>query len=253
MRFSANLGFLWADRPLPDAIRAAARAGFDAVECHWPYDVPAGEVRLALKDTGLPMMSLNTPPGDTQKGERGLAAVPGREDDARAGIDAALGYAKEVGSEAVHVMAGVADDPKAERTFIANLEYACAAAGSRTILIEPLNRHDAPGYFLRTTRQAAAIIRKAARPNLRLMFDCYHVGRTEGDVVALLREHLPLIGHIQFASVPDRRAPDRGVLDYAAVFAAIRGLGWKRPLGAEYVPDGPAERSLGWLESYRRR
>ena len=252
-RFSANLGFLWTDQSLPDAIRAAKSAGFDAVECHWPYDTPAADIRAALDDTGLPMLGLNTRRGDLSKGENGLAALPGREPEARAAIDEALDYAAAVDAACVHVMAGVAAGDAAQETFMNNLRYACDRAGAmgRTILIEPLNRFDAPGYFLGTTAQAADVIAQIGAPNLRLMFDCYHVGRTEGDVIARLRALRPLIGHIQFAAVPDRGAPDHGTLDYAGVFAEIAALGWDAPLGAEYKPGGPTEPTLGWMAQLR--
>ena len=115
-----------------------------------------------------------------------------------------------------------------------------------TILIEALNAHDAPGYFLRDTAQAADIISDVAQPNLKLMFDCYHVGRTEGDVIARLDALYSIIGHVQFASVPDRGPPDQGEVDYRAVFAAIDALGWDKPLGAEYRPPGETDASLGW-------
>ena len=247
MKFSANLGFLWNDRPLPDAIHAAAAAGFDAVECHWPYDTPAAGVTAALTETGLPMLGLNTRRGNV--GENGLAALPGREPDARAAIDEAIAYAAATGTRNVHVMAGFASGDAARATFLDNLHYACTAAAAHgiTILIEPLNRFDAPGYFLNTTDQADAIIRDNARPNLKLMFDCYHVGRTEGDVIDRLNALLPIIGHIQFAAVPDRGAPDHGAVDYARVFAEVDRLGWTTPLGAEYKPGGPTEATLGWL------
>jgi hydroxypyruvate isomerase len=253
MRFSANLGFLWTDRPLPDAIRAAREAGFDAVECHWPYGVPAAEVKRALDETGLPMLGLNTRRGDVAAGENGLSALPGREDEARAAIDEALDYALAIGAQCIHVMAGYAGGPEARETFLANLRYACdrAAPHGITILIEPLNRHDAPGYFLRTTDEASAIIAEAGKDNLKLMFDCYHVGRTEGDIITRLTALLPILGHIQFASVPDRGAPDHGEVDYVNVFAAIEATGWRRPLGAEYKPQGDTGETLGWLRTLR--
>lgn len=248
MKFSANLGFLWADRPLPEAIRAAAAAGFDAVECHWPYDVPAADVLAALTETGLPMLGLNTRRGNP--GENGLLALPGREADAQAAIDEAVAYARAVHASAVHVMAGFASGPEAHDTYLQNLRYACDSAPDLAILIEPLNRHDAPGYFLQTTDQARAIISEVAKPNLKLMFDCYHVGRTEGDVTTRAADLLPIIGHIQFASVPERAAPDRGELNYAAVFAAIQALGWDRPLGAEYKPGDDTDGTLGWMAAF---
>lgn len=253
MKFSANLGFLWKDRSLPDAIRAAAAAGFDAVECHWPYDTPMVEVNAALEDTGLAMLGLNTRRGNATKGENGLSALPGREVDARATIDEALSYAEGIGANAVHVMAGFAEGSAPRDTFVGNLRYACDRAAGRgiTILIEPLNRHDAPGYFLKTTDQARSIIAEADRPNLRLMFDCYHVGRTEGDIVTRLKDLLPIIGHIQFASVPDRGAPDHGEVDFAHVFREIDAAGWQRPVGAEYKPVGDTSASLDWMRSVR--
>jgi len=249
--FSANLGYLWTDLPLPDAVRAAARAGFAAVECHWPHDVPIRALIAALADTDLPMLSLNTARGNLSAGEFGLTALPGREEAARAAIDAALDYAGAIDAGMVHVMAGKAEGPEAEATFVENLRYACDRAGpGRTILIEPLNQHDAPGYFLRDTEHARAIIARVGAPNLKLMFDVYHVGRTEGDVLARLADLLPLIGHIQFASVPDRGPPDRGEVDYPTVFDALDALGWSQPLGAEYRPDGDTDASLGWMAPY---
>ncbi len=253
MRFSANLGFLWRELPLPDAIRAAAGAGFDAVECHWPFEIPTSVVGDALTATGLSMLSINTRLGDVSAGEYGLAAVPGREADAASVIDEAVAYARTINAEAVHVMAGRAAGPEAHTTFVANLTYAAgqAAAHDITILIEPLNAHDAPGYFLSTVAQGRAIIDDVGAANLKLMFDCYHVGRTEGDVIAGLRDALPSIGHIQFAAVPDRGPPDHGDVDYHSVFAEVEALGWNRPLGAEYRPASTTEASLGWMKALR--
>jgi len=253
MKFSANLGFLWTDRPLPDAIRAARDAGFDAVECHWPYDTPPAETRAALRETGLPMLGLNTRRGTTALGEMGLSALPGREADARATIDEALAYARATGTRAVHVMAGISAGPQARAAFVGNLTYACSAAAQDglTILIEPLNPFSVPGYFLNGTGQAADIIREVGRPNLALMFDCFHVQIIEGDVTRRLGALLPLIGHIQIASVPDRGAPDHGELDYGYVLPRIAALGWDRPIGAEYLPE--ASHDMGWLARYKRR
>ncbi len=249
MKFSANLGFLWAERRLPEAIRAARAAGFDAVELHWPYDTPAAEVARALRETGLRCLSLNTRRGDVKRGENGLAALPGREAEARAAIDEALAYGAEIGAGAVHVMAGLASGPAAHAAFLGNLAYACEAAKrlAMGVLIEPLNRHDAPGYFLRTTGQAAAILDEVGHEALRLLFDCYHVQRTEGDPSHRLRDLFPRIGHIQIASAPDRGAPDHGEIDYACVFDLLERLGYDRPIGAEYKPEGATEATLGWL------
>ena len=249
--FSANLGFLWNDLPLPDAIRAASMAGFDAVECHWPYDVPAEDVAAALAETGLPMLGLNTRRGDLDAGENGVAALPGREDDARAFIDEAITYAVAIQASNIHAMAGFAAGQVAHDSFIANLDYACTAAATHgiTILIEPLNHYDAPGYFLNGTAQAKAIIDEVGASNLKLMFDCYHIQRLEGNLTNKLIDLLPVIGHIQFASVPDRGAPDHGEINYQHIYAHLATLGYDAPLGAEYKPDGDTDKSLGWLRN----
>lgn len=251
MKFSANLGFLWNDRPLPEAIRAARAAGFDAVECHWPYVSPADEVKATLDETGLRMLGLNTRRGDVGAGDNGLSAIPGRESEAREAIDEAIAYATAIDTPNIHVMAGFAAGNAARRTFVANLQYACdqAAPHGITILIEPLNKYDAPGYFLATTDQALAIIEAIAAPNLKLMFDCYHVQLMEGDLTHRIAALLPSIGHIQFASVPDRGAPDHGEINYHHVFRVISDLGYTAPLGAEYKPARNTEYTLGWLNN----
>lgn len=253
MKLSANLGFLWNDRPLPDAIRAAHAAGFDAVECHWPYAVDAADIRQALDETGLPLLGINTDRGDVAGGENGLSALPGRADDARTAIDQAVDYAVVVGARSIHVMAGFSQGAQAENTFVEALEYATdlAAPHGITILIEPLNRYDAPGYFLSTTEHAEELITRIDRDNLKLMFDCYHVQLMEGDISHRLERLLPIIGHIQFARVPDRGPPDGGELNYAHVFDVIRQIGWSAPIGAEYKSLQPTDETLGWMQMAR--
>lgn len=251
MKFSANLGFLWSDRPYPDRIRAAHKAGFDAVELHWPFDDDAGDVKAALSETGLPCLGLNTDRGDVGAGENGLSALPGREGDARRAIEQALDYAVAIDAANVHVMAGFAEGPEPEATFVANLQFACARAGHRGILIEPLNHYDAPGYFLQTATQAAQIIEKVGAPNLKLMFDCYHLQLMQGDLSNRLRHLLPLIGHIQIASVPDRGTPDHGEVHYPHIYALLEEVGWSTPLGAEYKDARPTDDTLDWLRAAR--
>lgn len=254
MRYSANLGFLFTDLPLPQAIHAAKAAGFDAVECHFPYDVSAADVAAALQETGLDMLGLNTWPGDKAAGDFGLAALTGREDEARAAIAQALDYAIATGTKAVHVMAGRTDGGKrAEATFRANLAHACdlAAAHGITILIEPINTRDVQGYHLSRTDHAQQIIAALGKPNLKLMFDCYHMQIMQGDLATHLRALLPVIGHVQIAAVPDRGEPDQGEVDYRWLMAHLGGLGYTGFVGAEYRPRANTLSGLGWLDRFR--
>ena len=233
---------------MPDAVAAARRAGFDAVECHFPYDTPPHDLRAA----GLPVIGLNTPPGDRAAGEFGLAAVPGRMAAARAGIAQAVDYAVAAGAGAVHVMAGYPRGAAgAEEAFRANLAHACdlAAGHGLTVLIEPLNPHDAPGYHLADLDHALDTIAAVDRANLRLMFDCYHIARIHGDVEPAFARARHVVGHVQFAGVPDRGEPDTGTVDYRALLPA---MGWHGPFGAEYRPrGGDTLAGLGWLGAFR--
>jgi 2-dehydrotetronate isomerase len=247
--FSANLGFLWRELPLPDAIRAAKRAGFHAVECHFPYEVPAEDVRAALSETGLAMLGINTIRGREAAGDNGLAAIPERQEEARAAIRQAVDYAAAIGAGNVHVMAGKAQGEAARRTFVENLLYATELARPHgiTILIEPLNHYDAPDYFLTTSAQAAAIIDSVGATNLKLMFDCYHIQIMEGDLTRRIGALMPVIGHIQIAAVPDRGEPDHGEVDYRHIVHSLDAMGYDRPLGAEYRPAASTEAGLGWM------
>lgn len=248
-QFSANLGFLFTEHALPDAIHAAKKAGFDAVECHWPFDVSVDDVKAALADTGMHMLGLNTARGNVDAGENGVCAVPGREQEARLMIDEAIDYALATGTRNIHIMAGFAEGEDARKQFLANLQYALKRASDQPVglLIEPLNKYDAPGYFLSTTIQAEALIKELANDQLKLMFDCYHVQLMQGNLSKLFSHHQSHIGHVQFASVPDRGPPDSGEVNYAYLFEYMHLLGYQSPLGAEYKPTGETEASLGWL------
>jgi hydroxypyruvate isomerase len=253
-RFSANLGFLFADRPHAERIRAAAKAGFGAVEMHWPYEEPAADLRRALDETGVAMLGINTPPGDAAAGEFGLGAVPGREAEFQQGVDRCLAYGRTIGATALHCMSGLLDgDPaKAEATFVANLRKTAdkAAQNGVTLLLEPINHRDRPAYFLNRVEHAAQIVEKVARANVRIMFDCYHVQITEGDLSRKLRDYMPLIGHVQIAAVPDRGEPDEGEIDYPWLLALLDRAGYAGWVGAEYKPRARTERGLKWLSAW---
>lgn len=254
MRYSANLGFLFTDLSLPQAIHAAKDAGFDAVECHFPYDISADDVAAALRETGLTMLGLNTWPGDKAAGDFGLAALPGREEEARAAIAQAIDYAVATDTKAVHVMAGRTDGgDAAETTFRANLAHACdlAAPHGITILIEPINTRDVQGYHLFRTDHALRIITALDKPNLKLMFDCYHIQIMQGDLAMHLRDLMPVIGHIQIASVPDRNEPDQGEVDYRWLMQHLAQLDYVGFVGAEYRPRAGTAAGLGWLTQFR--
>jgi hydroxypyruvate isomerase len=252
-RFSANLGFLFADRPDLERVEAAAAAGFSAVEMHWPYATPAAEMRAALARHRLTMLGLNTVPGNP--GESGLGALAGREGDFRRAVEQALSYGREIGATAVHCMAGAVPPDSlaaAESVFVENLRLASemADAAGMTVLIEPINHRSIPGYALSRVEQAASIIDRVGRRNVKIMFDCFHVQIMQGDLIRRFEAHRDLIGHVQIAAVPSRAEPDEGELNYPAILEAFEGLGYAGWVGAEYKPRARTEDGLGWLRAW---
>jgi len=249
-RFAANISCLFADRPLPERAAAAAAAGFAAVEALFPYDTPAGELREALARHDLTMLGINTERGG--EGQFGLAALPGREAEFETLFLEALDYIVAVGGRSIHCMAGTVSPGQrglGERTFIANLSRAAdrAAEHGITLLIEPLNTRDRPDYFLTTAEQAADILMKLGKPNVRMQFDFYHMQIMGGDLLHRFEKHLQLIGHVQISSVPSRHEPDQGEINYAEVCRAIDALGYTGFVAAEYVPRGRTEDGIHWL------
>ena len=250
-KFSATLGFLWPDRPLLERIDAAAKAGFRAVELHWPYDVPAAHVRERCAKHGLVLLGINTPPGDTARGEFGLAALPGREADFERTFAEALEWGATAGAAAIHVMAGVVsaeDRPAARAALVGNLRRAAGMAPGMTLLLEGINQRDKPGYFYSAVDEKAQIIEEIGAPNIKIMFDVYHVGVSEGDIFRKLEAHLPAIGHVQIAAVPSRAEPDEGEIHYAHLFQELDRLGYRGWIGCEYKPRAGTDDGLAWVK-----
>jgi 2-dehydrotetronate isomerase len=250
-RFAANLGHLFTERPLIERFGAAAAAGFAAVELQFPYDTPTGAVIAELKQHNLTQLAVNTPQGP----EFGLAALPGRERDFEAAFKRALDYVTAIGGTGIHCMAGVVpvnERPAAEKVFIANMTRAAATAAKSniTLLIEPINPRDRPGYFLSHVEHAADLVGRIGAPNVRVQFDFYHIQIVGGDLTRRFEKFLPVVGHVQIAAVPTRHEPDEGEINYPAVFAAIDKSGYAGWIGCEYKPRTRTEEGLGWAKPY---
>jgi hydroxypyruvate isomerase len=254
IRLSANLGFLWAELPLLQRIEQAAKAGFAGIELHWPYDTDPSDVRRACEQYNLTLLSVNTPQGDVAGGDAGLAAQVGREQEFRQAFEQSMHWATQAGAGMIHVLPGMADVAHisaSHDTFVDNLQWAAHQAdeAGMTLLLEALNHRDKPGYFYHTQAQANAIRVRADRDNIKLMFDAYHVGVTEGDVLVKLEHYLPVIGHIQVAAVPSRHEPDEGEIRYEAVFERLQALAYDGWIGCEYKPRGDAAQGLIWVQA----
>ncbi len=243
-KLAANISMMFSDLSLLDRIGAAAALGFRGVECQSPYAVPAPEMAARLAAHRIEAVLINVPPGEGAA-DRGCAAVPGQEAAFAASLERALAYARAIGCTRIHVLAGrAAPGRDTEALFVANLQRASerAAADGVTLLIEPLNARDNPGYFLRTTDQAAALLDRIARPNVKLQFDFYHCQISEGDLAQHAERLAGRYAHVQIAGVPGRNEPDRGEINYAYLLPLLDRLGYDGWVGCEYRPAaGSAE------------
>ena len=246
-RFAANLTFLFRELPFLDRFEAAAEAGFTGVEVLFPYDDAAGEITRRLRAHGLAMVLINAPPPNWAGGERGFAAVPGGGDRFRHDFRRALRFARALGAEHLHVMAGKAQGLVARKTYIDNLAWAAEHAGAMSLTIEPLNDHDMPGYFLTGYDQAAEILDEVGAPNLGLQFDMYHAQMITGDGMAQWEAHGHRARHVQVGSVPGRHEPLRGEIDYPAFFARLDAEGYKGWVSGEYIPLAQTLPGLVWM------
>lgn len=253
LRFAANLSMLFTEAPFLERFALAARAGFGAVECQFPYEAPAAEIRARLDDLGLAMVLHNLPAGDWAAGERGLACRPERVDEFRAGIARAIAYAKALGVPRLNCLAGIAAPDLApaalRRTLVDNLRFAARALADEglALLVEPINTFDVPGFAVARTTQALALLDEVGASNAFVQYDVYHAQRMEGELAGTLARALPRIGHVQVADDPGRHEPGTGEIRFDVLFAELERLGYAGWIGAEYRPADRTEDGLGWL------
>jgi 2-dehydrotetronate isomerase len=258
-RFAANLTMMYNEHGFLDRFAAAAKDSFKGVEYLFPYDFAATDIKARLDAHGLTQALFNAPPGDWAAGERGMASLPGREDEFRRGLDTALEYTRVLGNRKLHVMAGLLragqSRERHRELYLQNLAYAArtAQADGILIVIEPINTRDMPGYFLNRQDEAQAICAEIGAPNLKVQFDCYHCQIMEGDLATKLKRDMAGIGHIQVAGVPERHEPDSGEVNYPYLLDLIDTLGYDGWVGCEYWPRAGTSEGLGWLKSYLQR
>ena len=258
-RFAANLSMLFTEVPLLDRFERAARAGFACVELQFPYEVPAAALRERLVSNRLKMVLHNLPAGDWAAGDRGLACNPQRVDEFRAGVPQAIEYATTLGVPQLNCLAGKpgegTTDAQARATFVDNVRFAAAAlkAAGLRLLLEPINNHDVPGFWLNRTDLAISVLDEVGADNAFVQYDIYHAQRYEGELAATMSKYLSRIGHVQVADNPGRHEPGTGEINYGFLFAHLDRIGYTGWVGCEYKPATSTEAGLGWLEQARRQ
>ncbi len=256
-KFAANLSMMFQELPFLERFAAASTAGFAGVEFLFPYEFPKEEITARLHAAELSQALFNSVPGQWGSGERGLACLPGREAEFQAGVDLALDYAAALSCPTVHVMAGLrpndVPDATLEAVYVANLETAAAKAATQgvTLVIEPINTRDIPGFFLNYQGHARRIIERVGAANLKLQLDLYHCQIMEGDLAMHIRDFADIAGHVQIAGVPERHEPDVGEINYPYLFELLDRVGYSGWVGCEYRPRGKTEDGLGWFQPWR--
>lgn len=256
VQLAANLTLMFTEMAFLERFDAAARAGFRAVECQFPYAFDAADIKAALTEAGLAQVLINMPPGDWDAGERGIACHPDRVDEFRDGVTRALDYAHALGCRKIHCLSGLIpaglDPADARAVYVENLRHAAAqlAPAQMELLIEPINTTDMPGYFLTGTAQALAVITDVGASNIALQYDMYHMHIMEGRLAETLKRHLGAIGHIQIADAPGRHEPGTGEIDFAALLPLLDRIGYTGWVGCEYVPAAGTQDGLGWASAY---
>ncbi len=263
-KFCANLSMLFTDVEFPDRFDAAAQAGFRGVEFHFPYAFKREMLVERMQRAGVETVLFNLPPGNWEKGDRGIACLPSRMSEFRDGVGLAIEYARALGCRRLNMLSGVV--PESGRripvdvlreTFISNLRYAAGALEREGIalMIEPINTRSIPGIYLKYSTQALALIQEAAVSNAWLQYDIFHMQIMEGDLAKTMESNLPRIGHIQIADAPDRHEPGTGEINHGYLFSLLDRLGYGGWIGAEYLPadtrPGGTQTGLGWFKPYQ--
>jgi hydroxypyruvate isomerase len=252
--FAANLTMLWTELDPYQRFAAAAGHGFRHVEMLFPHELDAARLEGTLREHQLDLVLFDPAPGNWGVGERGLLCLPGREDEFMRSVDEAIALAGRLGTRRLNALAGIVPDGTSRSTArevaIANLRRAAPfiERAGLTLLVEPINAIDMPGYLAATVEAAVDLVNAAESPAVRLQLDQYHVAMAGSDAIDALRRYAPLVAHVQVADVPGRHQPGTGEQPIEAFLDELDRIGYEGYVGLEYRPLGSTEESLAWLE-----
>ncbi|PLS16169.1 hydroxypyruvate isomerase [Bacillus sp. M6-12] len=252
-QYSVNLSTIFTEVPFLERFKKAKEAGFLFAECQFPYTFSMEDIQQKLEDNQVALALINLPPGNWEQGERGLAVLPDKIQEFKDSVEEGIRYATALKVPNIHCMAGIlseeADKKEAREIYLENLTYAASlmAKQNLSLLIEPINSFDMPGYFLSDIEEANSILSEVNMPNVKLQFDFYHIERIHGNLLANFKRYKDVIGHVQIADSPGRHQPGTGSIDYQRVFEFLKEVEYKGLIGLEYTPKGNSENSFEWL------
>jgi len=255
-QFSSSVSMMWRDLSIPDRFAAAKAAGFAAAEIQVPGEASTADWAAASTTADLPILLLNLDMGDFLAGGPGLSGVPGREDAFAQALAAGVEAVSLLKPQFLHI--GPSRVPEGEKreaclaTYRANVAKAVAATAGLPVqlLVEAINRAEAPTALIGTTAEAAEIA-AGFEGKLKLLFDLYHCAAGGEHPLASYRAHADLIAHVQFSDHPGRQPPGRGTLDFAALFSGLEAEGYAGMYGAEYMSFTDTAATLEWMADLR--
>ncbi len=262
MRFDVNLSTLFVDLPLLKRPFAAAAAGFDTIEMWWPFPdsvpQPSQVDRLidSIQEAGLRVVLLNQTDGDIPGGQHGLLALPEERSQFRDHLDVVIDMATRLACPLINALYGNIDLARDRSVFddtaLENLVLGAERARGigATLVLEALNPLEFPAYGLHRTDQSLALadrVREVSGEEVKLLFDIYHVQRSEGDIIARISTHAARVGHVQIADPPGRHRPGTGELAFQRVLPVLDAVGYAGYVGLEYWPSRDPEDTFAWL------
>ncbi len=259
LKLSANLSFLYQEYEFLDRFHAASKTGFQYVEYMFPYPYKANVLKEKLEEYSLKQNLMNLPAGNWEAGERGIAVLPGRQEEFKEGVEKALEYATILQISCINCLVGKSSTEVSNQAQIncleENLTYAAKQLSQHniTLLIEPINSYDIPGFFLTRSEQVIDLILSLNQPNIALQYDVYHMQKMEGNLVETMRKNLAHIAHIQIADNPGRHQPGTGEINYRFIFEQLEALNYSGFVGLEYSPEPNTSSSFDWIKSYELR
>ena len=232
--------------PIPDALAKLSDLGYDAYEMFNWRDPKVLDTFLteAPKYPNLACATLTSNKGVTAE-NCGLVN-PKERDQFLKEMEAAMDVAKKfkctrlvtlTGNE----VAGMSREAMLD-SAIAGLKAIAPSLEKNgiTAVVEVLNTYvNHPGYYLYYVRDAAKLMDAVGSPNVKILFDIYHVQIMEGNLIPLIRQNIQRIGHFHIGDHPGRHQPGTGEINYRNVFKAIHDLGYEGYAALEYGPTIP--------------
>lgn len=259
IKIDLNISLLLKEYPFLERFDQAARLGFSAVEFYWNSEENPSEIAQKISDSGVKVTAFNFDVGNMAAGDRGLLNDPERRTHLHENVAVALELADKIGCDKLTQLTGnLRPDENREKQIDyirENLRRVCEEANQAnvTVMVEAINGWDNKFYPFTNTREMITFLDSVDAPNLKYLFDMYHMQRIEGNLTATFEEFVDKIGHIQIADSPKRNQPGTGEINFNYILKVIDESSYDGSIGLEYNPLGSTEESLKWLPKEHRK